>query len=143
MTDWAAWHSSNRKKKQSARENLTKLALGKTFEAPVGALIIGSFKERKISDFVTKGVFTALWFNDTFVQNHPSSWESESHFNAGLTKVHVMAVVNDSAERGFAFIETFNTAPTTKEEHTVTAEKLFSRTEMISPSKRKGKLMEK
>ena len=50
-----------------------------------------------------------------------------------------MAVENVSAERGFAFIEKFNTALTTKEErththtyarthartHTVTAEKLF------------------
>ena len=30
--------------------------------------------------------------------------------NAGLTRVHVLAVVNDSAERAIAFIEEFNTA---------------------------------
>ena len=47
-----------------------------------------------------------------------STWGSESHFNAGQTKDHVLAVVNDSAERAIAFIEKFNTALTTKEEHT-------------------------
>ena len=31
--------------------------------------------------------------------------------------VHVMAVVNDSAERGLTFIEKFNTALTAKKEH--------------------------
>ena len=118
---WAAWHSSNRKKKHSVREYLTKLAFGKLFEASREALVIGSFKERKISDFVTsrtKDVFPALGVNDTFVRNLPSTWDSESHFNVGLTKVNVMAVMNDSVERGFAFIEKFNTALTTKEEQT-------------------------
>ena len=103
------------KKKQSVRENLTKLALGKTFEAPGGALIIGPFKEKKNSDFVTSrtnDIFPALWFNDTFVQN-PLRLGRVNH-----TKVHVMAVVNNSVERGFTFIEKFNTAPTTKEEYT-------------------------
>ena len=57
-------------------------------------------------------------FKGTFVQIPSLRWESESHCNAGLTKVHVMAVVNDSAERGFAFIEKFDTALTTKEKHT-------------------------
>ena len=81
------------------RENLTKLAL---------------------SDFVTPRtnyVFHALGINDTFIQNPASTWENDSHFSAGLTKVHVLAVVNDSAERAIAFIEKFNTALTTKEEH--------------------------
>ena len=39
-----AWHYWNRKKEQSVRETLTKLALGKTFEAPGWKIIIGSFK---------------------------------------------------------------------------------------------------
>ena len=56
--------------------------------------------------------------NDSFVQNPASTWESESHFNAGLTTVDVLAVVNDSAVRAITFIEKLNTALTTKEEHT-------------------------
>ena len=72
-------------------------------------------------DFVTsrtKDVFPAFGINDTFVQHPASIWESESHFSAGQTKDHVLAVVNDSAERAIAFIKKFNTALTTKEEHT-------------------------
>ena len=54
-----------------------------------------------------------------YFRQHPAStWESESHFNAGQTKDHVLAVVDDSAERAIAFIEKFNTAVTTEEEHT-------------------------
>ena len=100
---WTAWHSSNRKNKPNigTRENLTKLAL-------------------IISDFVTprtKDAFPALGINDTFVQNPATTWESDSNFSAGLTKVHVLAKVNDSAARAIAFIEKFNTAITTMEEH--------------------------
>ena len=83
------------------RENLTKLAL-------------------IISDFFyleNKGCIHALGINGTFVQNPATTWESDSNFSAGLTKVHVLAVVNDSAARAIAFIEKFNTALTTKEEH--------------------------
>ena len=82
--------------------------MGKTFEAPGGGIIIGSFKETKITDCVTsmtKDVFPAIWINDTFVQNPASTWESELYFNASLARVHVLGVVNDSAERGIAFIE--------------------------------------
>ena len=75
------------------------------------------FLQRK-EDFVssrTNDVFPVLGINDTFVQHPASTWESESHFNSGQTKDHVLAVVNDSAERVIAFIEN---ALTTKEEHT-------------------------
>ena len=101
---------------------------------------MGSFKEKKIllprgqrmcvyiSFICTMGthnnhviklhhVFPALRINDTFVQHPASIWESESHFDAGQTKDHVLAVVNDPAERAIAFTEKFNTALTTKEEH--------------------------
>ena len=64
------------------------------------------------------------------IAQHPAStWESESHFNAGQAKDHVLAVVNDSAERAMAFIEKFNTglhSPNNKgRTHTVTAESCF------------------
>ena len=43
-------------------------------------------------------IFTALGINDTFVKNPAAARGNESHFNAGLPRVHVLAVVNDSAE---------------------------------------------
>ena len=50
-------------------------------------------------------MYSQQWINDTFVPHPASTWESESHFNAGQTKHRVLAVVNDSADRAIAFIE--------------------------------------
>ena len=115
--------------KQRMRENLAKLPSSKVLKRLEGKIILGSFREKKLSEFVTSrtnDLFTALGINDTFVHNPASSWESDPHYKAGLARVHVLAVVNDSAERGVALMEKFNTALTTKEE-----EKQFSRTERI------------
>jgi len=64
-----------------------------------------------LSDFVTnnsKKLFTALNLPHNFLKNHPSTWENDDEYIQLRKRIQELKVVNDTAERGIALFQSFN-----------------------------------
>lgn len=75
-------------------------------------------KTKRLSDFVsvnTLKLFTALSIEHGFLNDHPSTWKNNNHYEDGLNKIKGLRVVNDAAERGVALIQDFNGIITNQE----------------------------
>ena len=51
-----------------------------------------------------------------FLQQDPSNWGSNEHYNISRQRVQQLKVVNDAAERGVSLIQNFNSVITNQEE---------------------------
>lgn len=72
--------------------------------------IIKSFKEKNISDFVTKKTFQffrRFQISTNFLLNDPTTWDSDEHYIAGRTFVKKLRVTNDTAEQGVKLLIDF------------------------------------
>ena len=73
----------------------------------------------QLSRFVTKNtmnLFTALGITTDFVQQHPSTWNTNNSFQEARCRISNLKVVNDAAERGVSLIQSFNAVITNQEE---------------------------
>src|SRR6218665_2491942 len=71
-----------------------------------------------IEDIVTKNsrlFFQRLGISSDFLDSDPQTWELRDDYKAALKTVSQLKVVNDSAERGVALIEEYNSMITRKE----------------------------
>lgn len=64
----------------------------------------------------TKQIFTALNINKNVLLKPPQNWKEDDHYIFGLNRVNKLAVTNDHAERGIAFMTSFNNCLTNNEE---------------------------
>ena len=80
---------------------------------------VGTLLDKQLPDFIsvnTKQLFSALNISQEFLRSHPSAWVHDQTYVNSQATVAQLKVVNDAAERGIAFIETFNSAIITQEE---------------------------
>lgn len=74
---------------------------------------------KELSDFVssnTQQLFVALNVYQDFLMHHPSEWEHDMNYLKAKNKVSQLKVVNDTAERGIAVIQSFNAIITSQDE---------------------------
>jgi len=74
---------------------------------------------KKLSDFVTQNtrkLFLALGVNQDFLEEDPSTWDTNDGYNQAQTKARQLKVVNDTAERGVALCQAFNGVLTNQED---------------------------
>jgi len=72
----------------------------------------------QIEHFVTKNTsrfFDRLMLSTSFLETDPENWETNADYSAGRAVLKHLQVVNDSAERGVALIEEYNSILTRKE----------------------------
>lgn len=100
---------------------MVKLLQKKGTEVPLRRITIEmtEVQTMQLCDFVSKNtlkLFTALDTAQDFLNQHPSTWESNKDFADGRIRVQSLKVVNDAAERGILLIQTFNGILTCQEE---------------------------
>jgi len=74
---------------------------------------------RQLPDFVTSNtvkLFIVLDIHTDFLQQHPSTWETNVSFQVARRRILSLKVVNDAAERGVALVQSFNAILTNQEE---------------------------
>jgi hypothetical protein len=70
-----------------------------------------TFSSKTLADFVThrsRGFFDRLSLCSDFLTVDPGEWESRPDYQTAAAFVRTMKVVNDSAERGVALMQTYN-----------------------------------
>lgn len=78
-----------------------------------------SIQDATLPQFVSKNTrnfFEALDIDTGFLQADPDTWDSRDDYKAACVITHNLKVVNDSAERGVALIEEYNSLLTNDEE---------------------------
>lgn len=77
------------------------------------------FQNYDLSDFIsekTKSFFKRFGLSLAFLKSDPSSWETLFELQEGWTFCRNLSVVNDTAERGIKFFESYNHILTNSEE---------------------------
>lgn len=72
-----------------------------------------------MDDFVScksRHMFPRLQIDDSFLQESPSSWESNASFLEGKERVLMLKAVNDTAERAVKLTQDFHRSITVEEE---------------------------
>ena len=64
----------------------------------------------------TNTFFEAMQIERDFLQQDPSSWDSDEHYGISRHMIQQLKVVNDAAERGVSLIQNFNSIITNQEE---------------------------
>lgn len=91
---------------------------------------IKNIKNIDLSFFVTSNslnFFKILGIPRDFLKKNPNEWPSLNSFQKGLNIIKHLKVINDSAERAVALIQTFNETITTKEDQKQFLLKVVSR----------------
>ena len=82
-------------------------------------IAVKSIEQASLTQFVTKNTinfFRCLDITTDFLQADPDTWDSRDDYKAASSITHSLKVVNDSAERGVALIEEYNSLLTNDEE---------------------------
>lgn len=86
--------------------------------------------------------FQTLNISQTFLHEDPITWETNSDFLAGKKVVRGLKVVNDTAERGIALIQSFNNSITADEEQKQFLLQVVEENRRDLPNLSKGALLE-
>jgi hypothetical protein len=78
-----------------------------------------SIPTKQLSDFASRGsnfLFESLKIKTYFLSKEPDTWSDDEDFKTGVAVVGGLRVINDTAERGIALIQAFNSKITKSED---------------------------
>ncbi|KAG0723597.1 hypothetical protein GWK47_042395 [Chionoecetes opilio] len=78
-----------------------------------------SLPTKQLLDFASRGsnfLFESLKMKTSFLSKEPDTWSDDEDFKTGVAAVGGLRVINDTAERGIALIQAFNSKITKSED---------------------------